>query len=132
GDGSDYAAGDFADTEIIGIRYIQIAGRVHGDGDRCRQLRTGGWPVIAAETSESGSGDCGDDSVGDHADTVVLRVGDVHPAGGIDGDAFGLIELRVGGRPVVAAEANVAISRNGGDDAVGNFSDAVSQKPSAV
>ena len=117
----------------LGGRREMAAYRRSGTRDcEAGTLRTGGWAVIAAETLDSGSGDGGDNAVGDHAHAVVLCIGDVDPPGGIDGDTSELIELRIGGRPVVAAVANVAIPGNGGDDAVSNFWQAVSQKPSAV
>ena len=86
---------------------VEVAGGVHGDPAGSVQLGAGGRAVVAAEALRPVARHGGDHPVRDLADAVVASVGDVQVAGGIHGDARGIVQLGAGGRAVVAAEADL-------------------------
>src|SRR5207253_1019597 len=77
---------------------------------RCRSVA---WLLLrrAAGGGRAGAG------VVDPADAVVVAVGDVEAAGGVEGQAPGCVELGAGGRAAVTAVTGGAVPGHGGDRA---------------
>ena len=124
--GDDRSVGkNLADALVIRIGDVQVESRIHGDASGRVQLGAGGQSVVAAESFRPVSRHRGDRSIENHADALVRGVGDVQVAGGIHGDALGILQLGAGGRAVVAAVARRPVSRHGGDESIGDLADAV-------
>ena len=122
---------DLADSEVIGIRYIDIATCIHrnarGGVKRCQDTRGVG---VASATSGA-SGKRGHHPAGrDLADGVVVGVGDIHVAVLIQRNAVGMVEagaraLAIGAaRPPVSSEgAHHSGGRDHADGVVGGIRD---------
>src|ERR1019366_9345319 len=125
GHGRDHAVRNLADAMVVLVGDVQVAGGIHGDACGIVQLGAGGRAVVAAEACRPTSGHGRDHAVRNLADAMVVLVGDVQVAGGIHGDACGIVQLGAGGRAVVAAEACRPTSGHGRDHAVRNLADAM-------
>ena len=100
--GGDHSVRDLADAVVTGVGDVQVAGGIHGDAVGIIQLGAGGRAAVAADSLDPVSRHGGDHPIRDLADAAVTGVGDVQVAGGIHGDAGGIVQLGAGGRTVVA------------------------------
>ena len=124
--GGDHPVRDLADAAVASVGDVEVAGGVHGDA--------GGeynWALVAGPLSPLKPGTPFPATVViTPFETLRMRrchVGDVEVAGGVHGDAVGLYNMGAGGRTVVAAEADCAASRHGGDHPVRDLADADSR-----
>src|ERR1700678_3640938 len=75
-DRGDYALGDFADSRVIDVGDKKIAGRIHRECVWRGQLSIHGRTAVAPQPRHSGSRYGGDDSIRDHTDAIIRRIGD--------------------------------------------------------
>jgi hypothetical protein len=101
--GNDAARHDLADALVLRIGDVEIAGAVHSEPRRIRELRVYRQSAIAVKSGQAGAGDGNDPAVGRHlANAVAVEFGYVEIARGIHSDVARRIQLRVSGQPAVA------------------------------
>src|SRR5581483_9184736 len=119
GDSADDAAGDAADDARLLIGDIDVATSGGGEARRGHQRGVRRRAAIAGVGGDAGAGEGRDDAVGGAHRThdVVVLVGDVEVARGIERDGDGEVEGGLRRGAVVAAVAGAAVPGDGRDDA---------------
>ena len=119
GERADIAVGgDLAHAVIAEFGNVQIAGRIHRHAEGQVELRAACRAAVAAETRGAAAGDRRNGAARDLAHAMVLRVGDIEIARGIDGQPLRTVELGAGRRAAVAGGTGGAGAGEGGDHAL--------------
>ena len=129
-DGCDDASGgiDSTDAVVAGVGEVEVACGVEGESGGKVELSGGCESVVAGEARSTGSCNRGDDARGEveFADAVIVGVGEVEVAGGVEGEALGGVECGGDGGAIVAREALCAGAGDSADLAEGvDFADVV-------
>src|SRR5581483_11973860 len=118
-----------ADSIVERIGDVEVIGRIDRDALRGVEHGENGGAIIAAVSLASVAGDGADGAAGSHfPDDVIAEIGDVQIAGGIDGEADGSVQLRVGGGAAVARVSDAAAAGDCRDGAAGDFAHAGGQR----
>ena len=123
--------GDFPDTEVVGVRDIDIARSIHGDAHRDLQFGVRGGTAVAIGSELARAGHGQHVAAGDFADAsavgrdeVTARGRDEEIAGGVRSKTH-RSQLSRGSREVVARAPEDAISRHRRDGARRDFAHSV-------
>src|SRR5262249_11928845 len=118
-DGRDVAGRvDLPDAVVVEVGDVEIAGRIHLEPGRARDLRGGRRAVVAREPGDARADDRVDRTARvDRADALVLRVGEDDVAGLVHDDVGRAVEPDDGRGHAVDAEGRRAVARDRGDRA---------------
>src|SRR5262249_48385764 len=105
------------DPVVDGIGDVNRAEWINGQPRRLKEAGLCGRDAVAVVPGLTVAGDGGDDAVrSDLPDAVIPRVSDVDAPVRAGRNAARRTQPRLGGRPAVAVEAVLPVSRKGGDD----------------